>query len=128
MSDAPPALLVDCVASVLVISTRDGCLRVTVGGNESAHPCQLDPDLLMPCRLCECALHANAPILAVPAALEAPFATVLSPVYCHCAQPSRVMFPDAERVDVGRCGIALTDIRHEAWLSPKGDQGCWAAG
>ena len=35
----------------------------------------LDPDVLMPNRLCKCALLANEPTLAVPAALGAPFAT-----------------------------------------------------
>ena len=64
----------------------------------------------MPYRLCKCALHANAPILAVPAALDAPFATAaLQP----CLLTGTDVFTLSETPSVAVAVLALTNNSYD---------------
>ena len=50
-----------------------------------------DPDVLPPCRLCECTLHTSAPLSAVLPALAVPLTTVASALP-PCISPARSCF------------------------------------
>ena len=70
----------------------------------------------MPCRLCKCALHANTPILTVPATLDAPFATAaLQP----CLLAGTDVFTLSETPSVAVAVFALTNHSYDLFKAHR---------